>query len=189
MTWRAIVMVEEESARLVVEGLARRLAIDHLLKVIPHEGKSDLERSIPRKIAGWRSPRAPRFLVARDGPADARDALKAKLMALVPEPARSRTRIRIVVHELESWFLGDPTALVAAGLATSANAERKAHKLAQRNLCILSNPVQELHKIVGERGKIGLARAIAPHLDPMRNTAASFASFVAALRWAAEEKI
>lgn len=186
MTWRGVVLVEEESARVAVEEFARRLGIGASIKVLPHEGKADLEGSMQRKIRGWRSPFDPRFLIARDGPADARDALKERLQSLVPEGARPRTRIRIVVHELETWFLGDPDALAASGILHGASAERRARKLAGRDLCVLSNPSEELARLVRISGKIACARSIAPHMSLKDNRARSFLPFIEALEWAAQ---
>jgi hypothetical protein len=43
-------------------------------KCIPHEGKQDLEKSIPRKLKAWHKPA--KFIVIRDK--DSADCLKAK---------------------------------------------------------------------------------------------------------------
>ncbi|QYU66518.1 DUF4276 family protein [Leptolyngbya sp. 15MV] len=180
-------LVEEESARVAIECFAERLGFADAAKVIPHEGKSDLERSIRRKIAGWHAPRPPRFVIAMDGSAAARDAIKQRLLQQVPLDARHRTKVRIVVHELESWFLGDPAAVERAGLLSDAPARRRLFRLAQRNLCQLSNPVQELSKLLNVTGKIARARAVAPHMNLQANAAASFAPFIEALRWSADD--
>ena len=164
--------------------LAQRLGVSNVVKVIPHEGKADLEGSVARKIRGWRAATEPRFIVTRDGTDSARDVIKARLFSLVPAAALPRTRIRIVVHELESWFLGDPDALARSNLLRNAVAERRARQLARRDLCALSNPAQELDKIVAIPGKIARARAIAPHMNLDHNSARSFAPFMSALRWA-----
>ncbi|WP_234369539.1 hypothetical protein [Paracidovorax avenae] len=77
---------------------------------IPHEGKSDLDRSIPRKLAAWRIP-GDRFVIVRDNDnADCVD-LKNKLRGLCTQGERPETLIRIVCQELESWYLGDLAAL------------------------------------------------------------------------------
>ena len=36
-----------------------------LFQCVPHDGKDDLERSIPRKLRGWREPGV-RFVIVRD---------------------------------------------------------------------------------------------------------------------------
>jgi hypothetical protein len=183
--WRGVILVEEESARAAIECFAERLGCAAATKVVPHEGKRDLEVSIRRKIAGWRAPTPPRFVVAMDGSAGARDALKARLTELVPHEARARTRIRIVVHELESWFLGDPDALIRAGILVDSRSRQRLLKLAARDLCLLSNPVQELQRLISVTGKIATARAVAPFMDLAANRARSFAPFIEALRWSA----
>ena len=49
----------------LLDGLLRRLFPELLFQCVPHEGWTDLERSIPRKLSGWREPGV-RFAVVRD---------------------------------------------------------------------------------------------------------------------------
>jgi hypothetical protein len=186
--WPAVVFAVEPSARIVFEALAKTLGIADRVKAIQHEGKSDLEASFPRKMKAWGGPTPPRFIVTRDGFFDARDALKQQLASLVPAPAKPRTKIRIVVVELESWYLGSPAALEAAGLLGSAKTRKRAWSLALRDLCQLGNPSQEAHRLLGGTGKLSTARLIGPHLDPHENFCPSFHAFIAALKWAAESR-
>ena len=186
--WPAVVFAEEPSARIVFEALAKTLGLADRVKAIPHEGKSDLEASFPRKMKAWGGPTPPRFIVTRDGFVDARDALKQQLASLVPEPAKPRTKIRIVVVELESWYLGAPAALEAAGILGSTAARKRAWSLALRDLCRLGNPAEEADRLLAGMGKLSMARTIGPHLRPDENFCPSFHAFIAALKWAAEER-
>ena len=61
-----IVLAEEPSGKIVAESLALNLGLEARALCIEHQGKSDLERSIPRKIGAWQAPRPPRFIVMRD---------------------------------------------------------------------------------------------------------------------------
>ena len=61
-----VVLLEEPSARIVTEELAKKLNIFERLVPIEHQGKSDLEASIQRKISHWRAAEAPRFVIVRD---------------------------------------------------------------------------------------------------------------------------
>lgn len=57
---------EEESAKAMLEGLLPRILppeIHH--RLIPFEGKQDLERQLLRKIRSYRNPQA-HFIVMRD---------------------------------------------------------------------------------------------------------------------------
>ena len=99
--------------RALLDGLLPRLFPGLPFQCVPHEGKTDLERSIPRKFRGWREPGV-RFAVVRDN--DGRDcrALKDDLRGLCRAGHRDDTLIRIVCQELEAWYLGEPDALADA---------------------------------------------------------------------------
>ena len=87
---------------------------------------------------------------------------------------------RIVIEELESWFIGDPEALRTAFPKLPAIAE---------NSGIFRNPDnggswEALHRFLKRHGiyksnypKIDAARKIAPHLDIARNRSVSFRNF------------
>ena len=100
--------------RVLLDGLLPRLFPGLLFQCVPHEGKHDLERSIPRKLRAWREPGV-RFAVVRDNDRGDCRALKKELLGLCktgrgpgrrPDPL-----IRIVREELEAWYLGEPDAL------------------------------------------------------------------------------
>ena len=75
--------------------------------LITHDGVSELERSLPKKLKAWRDPAA-RFLVLRDNDGGDCVARKRKLADIATGAGRGdRTVVRIVCQELEAWFLGD----------------------------------------------------------------------------------
>lgn len=46
-----VFLLEELSMKVFLEGLLPRVLPEHIgVQLIPHEGKSDLEKSIPRKL-------------------------------------------------------------------------------------------------------------------------------------------
>ncbi len=47
---RVVFLLEEYSARILLEGLLPRLFPDLRFLCVHHEGKRDLERSVPRKL-------------------------------------------------------------------------------------------------------------------------------------------
>lgn len=177
-----VVFVEEQSAEIVVSQLLRTMGLAEAIKVIPHEGRSDLCRSFPRKIAAWRYPADIRFLVLHDNDgADCRKR-KADLIALTPADRRERCRVRIVMQELESWYLADLDALEEAGVIDAAG-RRVLAKPRYANVDAAPDPKDILRRHALRHGQISMAEAIAPHLRPERNRSSSFRHTVAALRW------
>lgn len=180
-----IFFAEEPSGKIVAEELARSLGLRERALCIGHQGKSDLERSFPRKIGAWQAPRPPRFIVMRDNDgADCR-AKKSALFQLVPGGRIGQVKVRLVMQELESWYLGDPRALSDAGLIDSRVVANWRKRKKYRNPDNIHRPKEEFRKVIAEGGQIELARRIGPFLDPNRNSSPSFHAFVGALKWAA----
>lgn len=182
---QVVVMVEEESARIVVEAVAQKLDITPpRLVTIPHQGKSDLEKSIPIKLARWRSPVPPRFVLLRDNDRANCRNVKNQILDLIPGEAAARTKVRIVTQELEAWYFGDLGALESAGLLRTGAARQLEKKAKFRNPDEIQAPKLELRKLVDAVGQISLARKIAPHMNLDVNRSRSFMNFVSALQWA-----
>jgi hypothetical protein len=117
MQGRLVFLLEEPSTKYLLDGLLPRLmpgwvAGQHFL-CVPHEGKSDLDRSLPRKLAAWRVP-GDRFVVLRDNDAAVCEDVKARLTRLCADSGRADTLVRLVCQELEGWYLGDLDALAQA---------------------------------------------------------------------------
>lgn len=94
--------------------LPKLLPVGWDFKVIPHQGVTDLERSLPRKLRAWRNPHA-RFIVLRDNDRGDCMARKTKLTNICQQAGREgQFKVRIVCQELEAWFLGDLPALEKA---------------------------------------------------------------------------
>ena len=53
---RIVFLLEEYSMKVLLEGLLPRLFPELPFLCIPHQGKQDLEKSIPRKLRAWREP-------------------------------------------------------------------------------------------------------------------------------------
>jgi hypothetical protein len=52
-----VFLLEERSMQAFLAGFLPRILPDGVgFQLVPHEGKTDLERSIPRKLRGWRTP-------------------------------------------------------------------------------------------------------------------------------------
>lgn len=136
---------------LLVEGYAEEALLQNLLpRVLPatlswqvfrFEGKQDLEKQLPLKLRAWRRPDT-RFVVLRDQ--DSADCLEVKrrLLEKCQASGRADAMVRIACHELESWYLGDLTAVDKA------------------------NPVEELQRLCPEYQKLSGSREIGKYLDP-----------------------
>jgi len=62
---KLVFLLEERSMKEFLRGLLPRiLPAGCEFQLIPHEGKSDLEKSIPRKLRAWLEPEV-RFVVVR----------------------------------------------------------------------------------------------------------------------------
>jgi len=174
-----VVLLEEPSAKALLEGLLPRLipvGVDVVYLVF--EGKQDLEKNVTRKIAGWQRPDSA-FLILRDRDAGKCDVVKKRLRERVVASGRTAL-IRIACRDLEAWVAGDLEALAKAfdtpELAKSAN------KAKFRDPDALVRPVEEVQRVVPEYKKVEGARRVGPWLEPSRSTSHSFRVFCSGVR-------
>ena len=186
---RLEILVEEPSIEEVLRVILPKVlpegwALDENCFIRHHEGKQDLQQSIPRKIrAASKKDITTGFIIVQDQDCNDCHQLKAHLSALC-ENAQSGNRpvpfkVRIVCHELEAWYLGDMNAIEKVFPRFHAATYRGKKKFRKPDDCV--NPKQELKKIVGDYGQIAMARDIAPHLNVEKNTSPSFRCFIAGL--------
>lgn len=150
--------------------------------IIAHEGKQDLEKSIQRKIGGWRDTAETsfKFIIIRDKDSGHCIEIKEHLLDLSSKAGRNDSVVIIAVHELESWFLGDLAAIEAAYQVKNLSKKQNTRKY--RNPDHLANPSLELHKITNHSAKISRARKIAHTMDFNENTSESFNHFLRKMR-------
>ena len=183
MQGRIIFLLEEPSMKALLDDLLPRLFPGWMegqnFQCVPHEGKSDLDRSIPRKLSAWRLPRD-RFVVVRDNDSANCIDVKARLKTLCAKGGRPATLVRLVCQELESWYIGDLQALGAAfdepKINTPAQRKRFAHPDKWQK------PSIEVKRLVPAFQKISGARVMAQHLNPAGNLSHSFQVFVEGVR-------
>ena len=144
---------------------------------VPHRGKSDLEKSIPIKMRGWREPGV-RFVIVRDNDGGDCSARKKHLHLLTTGVGvnRKRVLIRIVCQQLESWFLGDLDAVQAA--YPHAKVSEASLPAKYRNPDTVNNASEELETLTGVSGKTTRAGLIAAQMRPERNRSISFRVFL-----------
>lgn len=101
-----VFLLEEPSMKEFLEGLLPRVIPGIPHRLIPHEGKQDLEKSLPRKLKAWQDPQS-RFVVIRDQDSGDCRVIKDRLRQLCEAADRNDVLIRIACRELEAWFLAD----------------------------------------------------------------------------------
>lgn len=171
-----VFMLEEPSMKELLTGLLpRMLPPDVAYKLIPHEGKSDLEKSIPRKLRAWRTPNT-RFVIIRDQDSGDCIAIKQRLVALCRGTGHAEVHVVIACRELEAWFIGNLKA-VAEIYAKPALADLQ-NKAKYREPDQIGSPSRELTALVPGYGKVDGARRMGPHLPLEGSCSPSFNYFI-----------
>lgn len=186
---RIIFMLEEPSMAEFLRHFVPRLFPNwnegENFLCIPHEGKSDLEKSLPRKLRAW-ADKQDRFVVIRDNDSADCVSIKHRLSALCAQNSKPDTLIRIACQELEAWYLGDLPAINAAfGARVDSQPNRKRYQNPDR----LSQPSTDMKKLVSSFQKLSGARLLAAKLVIESNQSESFNQFVSGLRRYASETV
>lgn len=182
---RLVFLLEERSIQVLLENLLPRLFPALEILCIPHEGKSDLEKSLPRKLRAWHYP-DDRFIVVRDSDGKDCKALKAALAKICADAGRGDTLVRIVCQELEAWYLGDLSALASAFGNPALG--RLAGRVGYRDPDAIAKPSRELASLCPTFQKIDGARKMAECLSYERSRSSSFRVFVEGIARISEQK-
>ena len=177
-----VFLLEEESARHMLEGLLPRLLPQGVhVRYIVFEGKQDLQQQLGRRLRGWLAPDT-RFVVLHDQDSSDCRALKAQLQAICKQAGRPETLVRIACRELESFYLGDLEAVERAFGLRGLARQQESRKF--RAPDSLNNAAQELRKLTGSRyQKLRGSRDIAAHLRlDSRNRSISFGQLLAGIQ-------
>ena len=177
---KLIFLLEEPSTKYLLLELLPRILPPHVdFQVIPHNGKRDLEKSIPKKLRGWNEPGDIRFVILHDQ--DNKDCieLKQSLLELCKVTDRP-VLVRIACQELESWYFGDINALTKAYGKTKLKnlSKQKKYRIPDN----IPSPKEELYKLIPDHQQIEGAKRIAPHMDIKNNTSVSFQVFVTGIQ-------
>ena len=173
-----VFLLEERSMKVLLDGLLPRLFPNLAFLCIPHEGKQDLDQSVPRKLRAWRTPGV-HFVVLRDNDSDDCLAIKERLVGLCATGGRDDTLVRIACQELEAWYIGEPDALVDA--FGNESLRRIGAKALYRDPDSVVRPSAEIVKLIPEFQKIAGARRMAPRISKERNRSRSFHAFISGL--------
>ena len=168
-------LLEEPSMKTLLDGLLPRLfpCLDFLC--VSHEGRQDLERSVPRKLRAWRTPGV-RFVVLRDNDGGDCRVLKRRLSDLCLQGRRPDTLVRIACPELEAWYLGEPDALADA--YGQDNLRGIGDRARFRDPDTVVKPSTAVRQLVPQFQKTDGARRMAEHLSRQRNRSASFQALI-----------
>jgi len=91
-----------------------RLLSDELdVKYLAFEGKSDLEKSLANKMTRWVTPDTG-FVILRDQDAGDCKVVREGLYSRAAQSSQPHFLVRVACRELESWILGDWTAISVA---------------------------------------------------------------------------
>ena len=177
-----VVFTEEMSAKVMLESLLPRLLPQDRCSFlcVAFEGKRDLEKQLPIKLKGWRTPNT-HFIVLRDQDKGECKTIKKILKDICVLASKPDVLVRIVCRELESWYFGDleavETALGIGGLATLQ--EKAKYRKPDR----IQNPSKELKKVTKNRyQKVGGSRLIGEHLHLDNSRSTSFQHFISGVR-------
>ena len=163
-------LVEEPSMEAVLNIILPRILIDKTFQVFPHQGKSDLQKSIVKRIRNLSHsfPDA-KFVVLQDKDSSDCRLLKAQLLALCSEAGVENALVRIVCHELENWLLADMEAIERA-FELSGFTSKYQNRAKYRVIDSIANSAEEISKLVrGYPRKVTGAAKVATHMNINRN--------------------
>ncbi len=176
---KIVFLLEERSMKILLDGLLPRLFPGIQFLSVPHEGKQDLEKSIPRKLRAWKEPGV-RFVIVRDNDGADCAAVKSDLLALCENGGRTDSLVRLACQELEAWYFGEPESLASAYSCQGlASLRRKAR---YRDPDLIQTPSVELSRLIPEFQKISGARKMSKLLQGANNDSRSFQIFCRGIR-------
>lgn len=176
---KLVFLLEEPSMKyLLDELLPRILPAEVTFQTIPHSGKRDLEKSIPKKLRGWNEPGDVRFIILHNQDTKDCKELKQSLLKLCEGTGRI-VLVRIACQEMESWYFGDVNALATA--YGKPNLKEISAKSKYRIPDNIPNPKEELYRLLPEHQQIAGAKRVAPYMDIESNCSVSFQFFIKGL--------
>ena len=156
-----VFLVEERSMKVFLDVLLDKYS-DIIFQVVSHSGKSDLKSSIPRKLKALNGIET-MFVVLVDKDYSDCKKLKEEFVSICESVAHVNFKVRIVCHELESWYLGDLSAVDKA-FGTKLSKER--NKTRYRKPDERAHPKEYLLKRINTRGQTDIARKMANAMTP-----------------------
>ena len=173
------IFTEEPSLKIVLESILPKIVPQTVYyQIYSHQGKQDLEIALRKTLPTISKIPGSRVLVTRDqDSADCKD-VKKHLIDLIELNCSCQFKIRIVCRELESWYLGDMSAIEKAYPRFTAS--NHINKSEFRNVDKIQSPNRALLKIIPEYSareylpKLETAENISQHLDLENNKSDSY---------------
>jgi hypothetical protein len=180
---RIEILTEELSMQVVLENLLPRILSPNWILgqnyfIRAHEGKSDLQKSIPKKIKVFSNYHEPAgVVIVHDQDANDCKSLKTKLLNLCTPNGDCPVLVRIVCRELEAWYLGEMGAIQKSYPNFKLDKFKSKAKFRTPDKL---NAADELKNMLPEFQKIASARTISKHLSisDEDNKSESFRQFV-----------
>ncbi|MEU7786471.1 DUF4276 family protein [Amycolatopsis sp. NPDC049159] len=186
------ILVEEQSAEAALKTLVPKIVGEDVsFAVRRFQGKQDLLKRLPGILRGFAariSWEALRVVVLVDRDTEDCRELKRHLVEVGEEAGLPSEFIlhRVVIDELESWFLGDVPALCAAYDKVPKDLGKQARYRDPDDTGKASRALEDLLRSKGylrdRLPKVAAAEAIAPHMDIENNRSKSFQVFRDGLR-------
>lgn len=188
-------LVEEPSMEVVLYSLCPRiLQTGTTYRVRTFQGKKDLLERLPALLRGYAAwiPETYRIVVLIDEDRQDCHVLKNQLiktseqagLSTFTRPDQGRVKVlnRIVIEELEAWFLGDVEAIRQAYPRVPATIHKKRKfrdpdAIAGGTWEALADMLQRYGYFKGGYSKLQAAREISVFMDPSRNRSKSFHVF------------
>ena len=172
-----VFMLEEPSMEELLKVIVPKIIGDENCIYIHHEGKSDLMKSIPKKLKAWNVPNS-KFVIVHDQDSNDCKKLKNKIEKLC-QPYNKDVLVRIACHELESWYFGD---IDAVEKAYNKNIKKRIAKRNINNPDAIVNPKLQLKKILPELTQRDGAKRIGKYMDINSNNSKSFQMLVEGIK-------
>lgn len=153
---------------------------DVAVHYVVFQGKSDLEKQLVRKLRLWQRPDSV-FVVMRDQDSGDCQNIKMRLADLCRQAGKCQALVRVACHELESFYLGDLTAVERAFNVKGLSAKQAQSQY--RDPDKLGNPAEILGRLTnGRYQKIAGSRAIGMHLSLENNCSRSFTVLLSGIK-------
>lgn len=149
--------------------------------VRPHQGKSDLKKSIPKKVNAFRSfPQPVQLIVIQDQDSNDCKILKQDLVNLILTNNPSQPYlVRIACKELENWYLGDIPAIEAIYPTFKTNTRQNKSKYRNPDNTFGAN---ELEKNINNFAKGFASKNIPLHMNLDANRSPSFNQLITGMQ-------
>ncbi len=180
------ILVEEASMKNLLEVILPQILpegyeLEINCFIRPHQGKSDLKKSIPKKARAYQYfPQPVKLIIIQDQ--DSNDCIKLKesLRKLVEDNNTELPYlIRIACKELENWYLGDMQAIEKA--YPNFKAIRHENKAKYRNPDNVFGAA-EMEKLVKDFSKGIASRTIPNYMEIEANNSDSFNHLISGLQ-------